>query len=371
MKKLVCACLMLGLVASSAFALPGGLLPYGVGAKYAGMGGAGAALVDDVTSAYFNPAGITRAQSMSMKLGAGAATDGLDKLVSTLGNMTDPSKFLLDNYANAINVNGTINAFLGIDIMKTGISVTPASMLYITKLPLTVAGSAGGGFNADAAVTMGWGVGVPYLGNIAVGANAKYVMSGVAGALVAGATSTTMTYNYTGMGFDLGAQAKMNAIPTVPLSVGIVLKDIGETLSGKLATTTKTINPLTGQVLSEVTTNADLPGYTSPTTLTIGAAGKIPVVGLTVAIDLDNVSGGSIAGSPVQPYSVTHIGLEYPVAMGLVNLRLGKISGGQGGSIDMTTYGAGILGNMINIAMVSDGKNSKNNQTTFDVGFGF
>jgi hypothetical protein len=107
-----------------------------------------------------------------------------------------------------------------------------------------------------------------------------------------------------------------------------------------------------------------------PTTLVIGAATKIPVVGLTVAIDLDNV--GADNASSIPAYTLTHIGLEYPVAMGLVNLRLGKVTGGPSGSgVDMTTYGAGVLGNMVNIAMVTDNTNNKNTQVMFDVGFGF
>jgi len=56
MKKIVLACMLLGLCISSVYAFPSGSIPYGVGAKYAAMGGAGAAIVDDISCAYFNPA---------------------------------------------------------------------------------------------------------------------------------------------------------------------------------------------------------------------------------------------------------------------------------------------------------------------------
>ena len=124
---------MIGLIASSAFALQGGIIPYGVGARFAAMGGAGSALVDDSTSAYYNPAGIVKAQAVSLKIGAAAATDGLDKLTSALTSLSDPSKFILDNAANSVNVNGKINAFVGLTVAKIGISVLPIATLNISK----------------------------------------------------------------------------------------------------------------------------------------------------------------------------------------------------------------------------------------------
>lgn len=369
MKKILVSILITAMIVPASFAMPSASLPYGPSAKFAAMGGAGSALVDDVTSAYYNPAGMAKAQNMSFKLSAGAATDGLNDMINTLSSAGDPSKFILDNYSKALDLSGGANVMVGLDIFKTGISFIPSASLNVSKAANSANGSATAVAMGEGVVTIGRGVSAPFLGSLNAGINIKYVADSMGLAAVSGTTSTTNTYIYTGTGFDLGVQGKVDAIPTMPVSVGVVYKDIAETLKGKTSTTTKTIDPLTGQVLSETKTpDADIADMTTQPTLVIGAAAQIPVVGATLAIDLDNVA----AASGMQAYSVTHIGLEYPVAMGMVNLRLGTISGGPSGSpINMTTYGAGILGNMINIAMITDSNNSKNNRTMFDIGFGF
>lgn len=363
MKKTLSAFLAVALLSSASLALP-----YGVGARFAAMGGAGSALVEDTYSAYYNPAGMARSQAMSLKIGAGAASDGMDKLIATLSSAGDPSKFILDNYANALDINGNMNAFVGFNAGNIGLSIMPATSLNISKAANTANGSAIATMLGEGAVSYGQGIKVPYLGSLNGGVNAKYIVAAYGSANVSGATSTTNALTYSGIGFDLGVQGKVDAIPMTPLSVGVVMKNIGATLRGTTQTLTKTIDPATGNVISETDSSGTAPDYVMPTTFVIGAAAKIPVVGLTVAVDLDNVG----ADNTTQAYSLTHIGLEYPLAMGLVNLRLGKITGGpSGAAVDMTTYGAGVLGNMVNIAMVTDNTNNKNNQVMFDVGLGF
>ena len=362
MKKIITVFLALAMFSSVAFALQPGALPYGVSAKYAAMGGAGSAMVDDITSAYYNPAGIVKAQKVSLKIGAGTALDGLDKLTTALGGLNNPSKYFIDNLSNDVNINGGINAFIGFTVAKVGISLLPIAHLQINKAATDTTGNVYGSGNFEGALTFGYGVAVPVLGSMNIGANLKYLnkIDAAGNVAIGGVTNTIDTY--TGTAFDLGVQANIDAIPMMPLKGALVIKDIAANLSGNEE---KTVT-LTGG--TPATTTTALGNITNPSTITIGVAGNIPVVGVKVAIDLDNVSGGTAAVS----YSVTHIGLEYPVAMGLVNLRAGTISGGPSGSpINMTTYGAGILGNMINIAMISDTNNSKNNQTMFDVGFGF
>jgi hypothetical protein len=364
MSKIASLFLALALFSSASFALP-----YGVGARFAAMGGAGSALVDDTYSTYYNPAGMASAQKMSLKIGAGTAAEGMDKLIATLSSAGDPSKFILDNYANALDINGNMNAFVGFNAGSIGVGIMPGATLALAK----TAGSANGTANAlmtgQGVVSYGRGLSVPFLGNLNAGISGKYIIMAGGTAEVAGPTSTTNVHNYSGIGFDFGVQGKIDAIPTAPISVGVVLKNFATTLRGTTTNITKTIDPATGNVIGSPTeTSGTAPDYVMPTTFVIGAAAKVPVVGLTVAIDLDNVG----ADSTTPAYSLTHIGIEYPLAMGLVNLRLGKVTGGPtGGPVDMTTYGAGVLGNMVNIAMVTDNTNNKNNQIMLDVGFGF
>ena len=368
MKKSILACLILGLIASSsAFAMPSGILPYGVGAKYAAMGGAGASLVDDIAAAYYNPAGMYRSGGMDLKIGAGTASDGSDQLMKVFGNMTNPAKFLSDNFSSSLDINGNANAMLGLSIANIGLSVMPAGNLRLLKAANTLDGTILGGGYSDSALTFGYGLKIPYLAKAGVGINLKYIHNAAVSAAVAASGATTTMTNtvtqYSGMGFDVGLQGTLDVIPTAPISVAVVYKDLASNLNGTAQVSAGTFNTLTGAEITPMTTVSDGPiaGTSVPSTLVIGASGQIPLIGLKVAADIDTIGGNT-------PYSVTHIGLEYPLAMGLVNLRIGKISGSN---VDMFTYGAGILKDTINIAMISDNKNSKNNQMIADVHIGF
>ncbi len=369
MKKIVLSALMTVMVVSCAFAMPSGVLPYGVGAKYAAMGGTGVALVDDIYSGYYNPAGMSG--HLGLKVGAGTASTGSDQLMNVLGNMSNPAKFLADNFSKSIDVNGNLDAFVGLTAFGCGLSAYPVSNLRLVKNANTLGGTLNGNVNSDTALTLVRGAGLPFVGDVSIGANLKYIYNANAGvAVAAGATNTTMTNTvntYTGMGYDLGVQGNITAIPMLPVSFGVVYKDFGASLTGNSSVSTSTYKNSDGSFVSS-TPAVDTPiaGYSVPTTLSLGAATKVPVIGTQVEIDLDSVSGTGTS------YSVTHIGAEYPILMGLIALRAGTISGGPAGApISMTTYGAGLFGNMVNIAMVSDNNNSLNNQTMADVGFSF
>ncbi|MFA5097594.1 MAG: hypothetical protein WC490_03085 [Candidatus Margulisiibacteriota bacterium] len=367
MRKFLACLTMIGLLASGSLALPSGILPYGVSAKYAAMGGAGASLVDDIASAYYNPAGMYRSGGADLKIGAGTASDGSDQLVSMASNLGNPAKFLSDNFSKSLDINGNVHAIIGLSVGKFGLSVIPAGRLNLSKAANTLNGTISGLGHSDTALTFGYGVGIPYLAKAGVGASVKYIHNALAGAAVTASGATTTITNtitqYNGLGFDLGLQGTLDLIPTAPISVALVYKDFAANLNGTQQISSGTFNTLTGAEITPMATVSDGPiaGTSIPTTLVLGASGQIPIVGLKLAVDLDTIGGNT-------PYSVTHIGLEYPVAMGLVNLRLGKINGSN---VDMFTYGAGILKDMVNIAFVSDNKDSRNNQMLADIHIGF
>ncbi|MBU1866866.1 MAG: hypothetical protein KKD13_00110 [Candidatus Margulisbacteria bacterium] len=365
MKRVLVLLALLGSLVSSSFAFESGLLPYGVGAKYAGMGGAAAAIVDDITSSYFNPAGIVKSGRVELKLGAGAATEGLADIMTVFGNVSDPAKFISDNVSNTINVNGNLNAIIGLNIAKIGLSVIPVSSLNFVK-PAGFNGNANAIMAYEGILTLGYGLSTPFLpiATLDLGANIKYVGAGAAtvGASLNSGTNSVTTY--TGTGFDLGAKAKIDTL-AIPFSVAVVIKDLGESLSGTTKASTSTYDPITGTTTTSPATETNV-SLTAPQTIVIGAATTVPGIGLKVAADIDSVGSTSYQGA----YSVTHLGVEYPLA--ILALRAGLITGGPGGSISMTTIGAGLnfFGNL-NIAMVLDGKNTKNNQMVFDTGFAF
>ncbi len=371
MKKAFVVSLLLGLVASSVFALPSGYLPLGVGGKYAAMGGAGASIVSDITCSYYNPAGILNTGNMELKIGAGAATEGLNDLIAAFGNASDPAKFMSDNFNKTINVNGNLNSIIGLNVAKVGITIIPLASLMLQKTPGL---NAGDGLTATAiyegVLTLGYGLSIPGIpvAGINLGANIKSVNNVTGGSTVVNATtSSDNVTTYSGLGFDIGAQANVNT-PLVPVSVGLVYKDLAETLKGKTQTITTTYNA-TGGITNQTKAETTPPDITMPSTLVIGASTVIPGVGLRVAMDIDNVASSSTLGNPA--YSVTHIGVEYPL-LGIVALRAGTVSGGANNSISQTSFGAGFnLGAVINVAMMTDAKNSKNNSTMVDFGFAF
>jgi hypothetical protein len=370
MKKLSFVALILSLCVSASFAMQSGYIPYGVGARFAGMAGAGSALCDDITSAYYNPAGIVDSGRMEFKLGLGAATEGMNEIINTFSKATDPAKFFTDNFNKTVTLNGRFGAALGLNVAKVGISFLPVGYLSINKPAAGLSGNIGAGVFSDAAVTLGYGFSTPGLpfGKLNVGANIKSVNNVIASSVANAATSTSNdnVSTYSGLGFDIGTRASIDTL-VMPFSVAIVLKDIGETLKGKGQNITTTYDNA-GNITNQNKVEGDLPDLTAPTTMVIGAATTIPVIGLKVALDLDSVASSNINPS----YSLMHLGVEYPI-VGILAVRAGMVSGGPSGAeISQTTFGAGLnLGFNLNAALMMDGKNSKNNSTIFDLGFAF
>lgn len=364
MKKLVFLLMVSVVLVSAVLAIQPANLPLGVGAKYAAMGGAGAATVSDITCAYYNPAGVVKS-TVELKIAGGGATAGLNDLLANIPNASDPSKFFANNYNNAVNVNGGLNAFVGLNLAKLGLSVISSGSLNLNKAAATTEGSASGNFNYDGAVTLGSSYAIPGLpiANLDWGVSIKSVNRISASTNAQGNTSTDTSESYTGVGFDIGAIAEVNAL-VVPIAVGLVYRDLSETLKGKRNSASTTYNPTNGSITSQTKTESTLPDLTSPTTLTIGASTRIPLYNILIAADVDTVSGAGTS------YSLTHIGIEYPV-LGILLFRAGSVSGAND-TISQTTIGAGLdLGLGLNVAMVTDNKNSKNNQALFDFGFAF
>jgi|GEM_PF-888201 hypothetical protein len=374
MRRLIVSVLLLSFIASVGLALPSGLIPAGIGAKYSAMGGAASAIVDDITCAYYNPAGIVKTKNIELKIGAGAANDALSQITSTFGNSSDPAKFLADNFGKTINISGGFNSIIGLNTGKVGLSIIPVAALNFQKSAGTIVGTVTGLSNIEGLLTLGYNFGVPmFPAGLNIGASVKsgnmIGATSTGTAIAGGYTSTDQTRTYSGVGFDIGATANLD-VPLMPMSAAIVIKDIGETLKGKIKSVTTSYNS-SGVITSQTTTSdTDGPDITIPATTVIGLAGTIPVYNVKVALDLDNIAASSSYGNSA--YSVTHLGLEYPL-LGVVALRAGMVTGGPGGSsISQTTLGAGFdLGAVINVMIMMDAKDSKNNSTSLDFGFAF
>ena len=352
MKKILLGLLVLSLMASVSSA------QFLVGARAAGMGGVGVATCRDLSAAYYNPAAIMKTGTVGGMASVGVAYDGMDKIMAAAAGAADPAKFVSDNFANNIALNGNLGGIFGLNINKIGISVMPNLGLNLNKPAASLQANGMAGLTYSAPLTMGYTFGLPGLPALDVGANLKYVgmMSGWVNANALGAGNQAIV-NSTGFGVDLGALMTFNIPAVTELSVGLAIRDLAENTN----TNTKTYaltpgagNTFTSTLVSDVNTT-----QTVNSSYALGVAGNIPVVGLLCAADLESGNG----------FTNTHIGVEYPILAGLAAIRAGLASGN---ALSLTTFGAkiGLPFFTLNAALMMDGKNTKNNQIFIDLAGG-
>ena len=358
MKKTVIAVLIVSLFASVSGAQ---ML---IGARAAGMGGAGVAVSRDLSAAYYNPAALMKASRMGFIASANVSTSGLDQLMTLAAQAGDPAKFANDNFAKDINVNTGVSGILGGCFNKVGLSVIPGVTVNLNKPASSLAANGMAEAKYTGILTMGYSWGLMGLPSIDIGANLKY-LGGLAGKVdvtanpFTGASGSQKVENTSGFGVDIGALATFDIPMVTSLSVGLVGRDLGESI-----TTTGKTRSLTAPVGSNTLTQGpevDIPSTSKSVdpTYILGASGSIPAIGAVLAGDLESGNG----------YSNTHFGVEYPVMMKMLTLRAGIASGTN---LSLTTIGAkiGIPFLALNLAYVMDGKISNNNQIVFDVAGG-
>ncbi|HTY13270.1 MAG TPA: hypothetical protein VMD02_03670 [Candidatus Omnitrophota bacterium] len=359
MKKVLCLLLLLLVTASTSYG------QYLVGARASGMGGVGVAACRDLSAAYYNPAALMAQGRGGAMLSAGAAYSGMDQLASALSNSGDPAKLVTDNFSKNLSVNGSLSGLLGVNINKIGLTVLPNIGINLSKPANSLAASGNAGMMYTGVLTAGYTFALPALPALNVGANLKYLGSTVGGVnvmanLLGGASGNETVLNSSGFGVDLGALMTFDIPLVTSISVGAVLRDLGESVT--TSGTTKTLTAATGS-----STYTEGPEITIPSSsrsvdssFALGAAGTIPVVGILLAGDLETGNG----------FSNTHLGLEYPLLLNVVTLRAGIASGTN---LSLTTIGAkiGIPFLSLNAAYVMDGKINNNNSVVLDLAGGF
>lgn len=190
--------------ADAANKFAGEFLTLGVGARPLGLGGSFAAIADDSTATYWNPAGLGRLSHSEVAF-----------MHSSLGDL-DSYDFV--NYIHPIGKNGSI----GVSWLRVGIDDIPITSLRVTSRPIGPSNRPiedGTFSNTDNAFIFSYGrrIGLDLL-DLYVGGNAKLIY-------IASFGNT----NAFGLGGDLGVLWNTNPQRSRRFSVGVVAQDFFKT----------------------------------------------------------------------------------------------------------------------------------------------
>lgn len=332
----------------------------GVGIRAMGMGGTGIATANDITAAYFNPAGLMYGpENFEFQTSLGGATQGLNDIMNMASSTTN---FLQDTYANDLSVGGSLALGLGGSVRKVGLSAFAEPAVHLDHKANTLAYSSYVTGMGYVPLTVGSTFSTPGLpiATMSVGVNLKAIALINASASAAQTSLVTGEGNMnvssgSGFGFDIGAQAKITPL----ITVGAVIRNLSASTSIITKSKNITINPdpsdLTKAVVTEGPETETKTTYSPAPEIGVGAGFVVPLTGTLIACDLENYSlptNGDYNKST--SYSDTHIGIEQAVLFNIVMLRLGYFTYGPTEDT-FYTYGLGI-----NLGPVSLGASAAN-----------
>jgi hypothetical protein len=368
MKKLLISALILVMTSSLCFAVGAG-----PSIRSMAMGGVGIAIANDITAAYFNPAGLMFGpENFETQLFAGGATNGITAMTDV---MSSGNKFIEKFFGDDISLNASVFGGLGMSVRKVGLSALAMGSMHFKKpafkapVPSQINLSFNGNVNVDVPLTLGSSISTPGLplAALAVGVNLKSINVGLFSTKVSGGYGTSTAGIGSGFGFDIGAQAKVTPL----IMVGAVVRNLSASVN--MTTTTKNI---TVDALGNVTegTDSDTKKTFTPAPETgIGAGIIFPLTGTLVAVDLENYSAfddGSLTKS--SSYTDTHIGIEQALYLNMVVLRAGYFTYGAM-SDAFYTYGLGLNFGPANLGIAASNstKDSRDSMNMAQIGVSF
>ncbi len=218
----------------------------GVGTRSMGMGGTGIATATDITSAYFNPAGLQfGADNVQIQAFAGGDTQGLSDLVDAVSNGED---FITNNFDKDFNISANISGGFGFAFKKIGLSVLADGVANFQKADFSksLKFNVNGNVNGYIPLTLGSSFSTPGLpiAMLAVGVNLKSITVGsmYTNVIQTGPTTGEGTMSSTmgtGFGFDVGVAAKVTPLVTV----GAVVRNLSASTAIKIKSTDITVEP--------------------------------------------------------------------------------------------------------------------------------
>lgn len=344
----------------------------GVGVRSMAMGGTGIAIANDITAAYFNPAGLMYGpENFECQAFGGGAMQGIAGIGEALSSGTD---FISDNFEQDYDLAASLSGGLGFSIKKVGISAIADGFAKFKKPANNVNMNIYGNVNASLPLTLGSTFTTPGLpfASMSVGVNLKAINEGIittsvtsTGAMGIGTMSTTFG---SGFGFDIGAAAKLTPL----VSVGGVIRNLSASTSRLKTSKTIYVDIVTGDTTEDAETETKS-SHTLPPEVGIGVGVLIPLTGTLIAYDMENYS----AADPDHPnktdsYTDTHIGVEQGMYFNILMLRGGYYTYGPTQD-SFFTYGLGLnMGPLsLGFAAANSVKNSRDSISSAQLGMAF
>jgi len=329
MKKISFCLILLLAFASSSFAIGAG-----VGIRSMGMGGCGIAIANDITSAYFNPAGLMYGpENFECQLLAGGATQAISDITEIMSDQSNSDNLINNLLPKEFNVGASLAGGLGFSVRKVGVSALATGYTSFSKKADSLDMNINGQVNGSVPLTLGSVFSTPGLpiASMAVGVNLKSLydigFSTNISSKTATATGSTSYSVGTGFGFDIGAQAKITPL----ISVGGVIRNLSasESITTKSKTLTATIDAGGNAVVAEGEEVEEKTSYTPAPEVGVGVGVVVPITGTLIACDLENYSFPDKGNKNKSvSYTDTHIGIEQGFLFNFVMLRLGYYTDG-------------------------------------------
>jgi len=350
----------------------------GVGIRAMGMGGTGIATANDITAAYFNPAGLMYGpENFELQTYVGGATQGLTDIMEMAGSTTN---FLENTYANDLSVGGSLAFGLGGSVRKIGLSCFGTGVVNLSHAANTLSYNTYITSIGSVPLTLGSTFSTPGLpiASMSVGVNLKAIsiLNATANINQTSAITGEGSMNLSsgsGFGFDIGAQAKITPL----ITVGAVIRNLSASTNILTKTTNISVGPdpldPTKAVVTEGAETEQKSTYAPPTEVGVGAGVVVPITGTLVAMDLENYSLPEKNNeNKSASYTDTHIGIEQGFFLNLLMLRLGYYTDGPAEDT-YYTYGLGL--NMgpasVGIAAANSSKDSNNSIGMAELGVEF
>jgi hypothetical protein len=328
-----------------------------------GMGGTGIATANDISAAYFNPAGLMfGADNIDCQAFVGGTTGQIQALSDAAAN----PDYFANNFDTTLDINAMAHLMAGVSVRKVGITILASGNGSFTHpANSTSSGAVLANATVMAPITLGSSFGTPGLpvASIAFGVNLKPIQTFGGGVIVHSGpgNSTQVSSTGSGFGFDIGMETKVTPLVTV----GAVVRNISSSVSTKTKTQHVTVLP-DGTLTDVGNETSDTSADTIPPEVGIGVGVSLPVTGTLVAVDAENYG---IAGD--KSYDDFHVGIEQGL-MGTILLRAGYFTDGPAEDA-FYTYGLGFNLGPANIgfAAANSTKDSVNSVASAQVGVAF